>query len=245
METLILNATIRKNIGKNLGALRKSGKIPGIFYGFNAENAPIEIDYNEFNKIYGAAGQNTIIKLNIPDSNLKNDNVLIQDVVKDGVTNKITHIDLYAIRMDKKIKITVPIVFEGDSPLVKNEGGVMDKHISGIEIEVLPVNVPREIKINISSLKKFGDVIKIKDVALPENVALVQDPDIVVVTVKKPKTEEEMKEELGEVPTGSVEDIKVVGKEDKENKEGEEGAEAKDDKGGAKNTASNKKKEEK
>ena len=248
MNSLTLNAIIRKKIGKNLGALRKSGKIPGIFYGFNAENTPIEINYNEFGNIYEKAGQNTIIKLNIPGGNLKNDNALIQDVVKDGVTDKIIHVDLYAIRMDKKIKITVPIAFAGDSPLVKNEGGIMDKHIDGIEVEVLPVNVPREIKIDISVLKKFGDVIKIKDIALPENVALAQDPEIVVVTVKKPKTEEEMKEELGGAPTGSVEDVKVVSKEGKESKEGEEGekeTESKNSKGGAKDTVSNKKKEEK
>lgn len=243
MNNITLNVAIRKNIGKNLGDLRKSGKIPGVLYGFNAENTPIEINYNEFGKIYEEAGQNTIIKLNIPNGNLKNDNVLIQDVVKDGVTDKIIHVDLYAIRMDKKIKIIVPLVFAGESALVKNDGGVMEKHVSGIEIEVLPVNAPHEIKIDIGLLKKFGDVIKIKDIVLPENVTLVQDPDIVVVTVKKPKTEEEIKEELGGAPAGSVEDVKVVGKEDK--KEKEEEAETGDKDSGAKDAASNKNKNEK
>jgi len=242
VNNLTLNATIRKNIGKNLGDLRKSGKIPGIFYGFNTENTPIEINYNEFGNIYEKAGQNTIIKLNISDRKLKNDNVLIQDVVKDGVTDKIIHIDLYAIRMDKKIKIMVPLVFTGDSLLVKNDGGIMDKHLDSIEIEVLPINVPREIKIDISLLGNFGDVIKVKDIVLPENVTLAQDPEIVVVTVKKPKTEEEIKEELGGAPTGLVGDIKVVGK---ENKESKEETEAKDNKGGVKDTANNKKKGEK
>ncbi|MEK7627003.1 MAG: 50S ribosomal protein L25 [Patescibacteria group bacterium] len=237
MNSLTLNVVIRKDIGKHLGNMRKSGKIPGIFYGFNAENTPIEIDYKEFSNIYEKAGQNTIIKLNIPGSNLKNDNILIQDVVKNGITDKIIHADLYAIRMDKKIKITVPLVFEGNSPLIKNSGGIMDKHISGVEIEVLPLNVPREIKVDIGLLKEFGDVIKIKDIALPENVSFTQDNNIVVVTVKKPKTEEEIKEELGGAPTSSVGDVKVVGKERKESDD-----ETKDNNGDIKNTASNKKK---
>lgn len=244
MNDLTLNATIRKNTGKRLGNLRKSGKIPGVFYGFNVENTPIEIDYNEFGKIYDQAGQNTIIKLNIPGSNLKNNNVLIQDIVKDGVTDKIIHIDLYAIRMDKKIKIEVPVVFEGNSPLVKNEGGIMDKHISSVEIEVLPADVPREIKIDIGLLKKFGDVIKIKDIILPENVTLAQDPEIVAVTVKKPKTEEEIKEELSGVSGGSVEDVKVAGKDGKE-KENEKEDGENNDNGGAKNAAGGKNKEKK
>ena len=68
--------------------------------------------------------------------------------------------------------------------------------------------MPREIKVDIGLLKEFGDVIKIKDIALPENVSFTQDNNIVVVTVKKPKTEEEIKEELGGAPTSSVGDVR-------------------------------------
>lgn len=222
-------------MGGSLNIMRKSGKIPGVFYGFKVENTPIEIDYKEFEKIYREVGSNTIIKLRLDDkSNLTNDNILIQDVKRDPVSDAIIHADLYAIRLDKKITIMVPLVFKGISDAVKNQGGILIKHLQELEVETLPVNVPREINVDISVLKTFDDIIEVGSIALPEGAVASQDPEIVIATVGKPKTEEEMKKEFGEEMEAKVEDVKVVKEERKKEEEGKAIAEGENKKEGEK-----------
>lgn len=217
MDKLTLNAAIRKDAGKNIATLRNSGKIPGVLYGFDVKNTPIEIDYKEFDRIYREAGENTTIKINLENTNLKNDNILIYNIDKHPVNGKIIHVDLYAVRMDKKITVNVPLIFEGVSDAVKNLGGTMVKHLNELEVEALPADVPHEIKVDVSKLVTFDDNIKVGDIILPKGAESLQDSDVVVVAVEEPKAVEEVasEEEAG------VEDVKVVGEEEK--KKGEEG----------------------
>jgi large subunit ribosomal protein L25 len=211
---LILNAKIRKQVGKELSFLRKSGKIPGVFYGFNVKNTPIELDYNEFEKVYNQAGENTVIKLNLDGAgDIENNNIFIQSVHKDPVSDRVSHIDLYAIRMDKNIRVEVPLVFDGVSEAAKNLGGIVVKHMSELEVEALPLRIPHEIKVDIGVLKGFDDIIRVKDIIAPDGVSIVNDPEVVIVAVEEPRVEEEVK--TGEIKTEeeSVGDVKVVGKE--------------------------------
>lgn len=218
---LILNVAIRKQKGIKLSSLRNSGKIPGVFYGFKVNNMPIELDYGEFEKIYNLAGENTVIKLNIKDAeNVENNNVLIYSVDKDPVNDRITHIDLYAIRMDKKIRVETPLVFEGVSGAVKNFGGVVVRHLNELEVEALPSHVPHEIKVDISVLNNIDDIIRVGDIIAPEGVKIMNNPDVVVVAVEKPRAaEEEIKPEGAESEKESVGDVKVVRKEKEESEE--------------------------
>jgi len=187
--TLELNAKVRKTLGKKVKSLRKKGIIPAVLYGAKTKSIPLAIDYDEFKKIYKEAGESTIIKLKI-DKEVKN--VLIYDIIKDPVTDKFSHIDFYVVRMDKPITTEVPLVFEGESPAVETQDGVLVKNINEVEVEALPANLPHEIKVDISALKTFDDLIHIKDLKVPEGVKILANPDEVVALVSPPRTEEEL-----------------------------------------------------
>jgi len=214
-----LNAKIREIFGKKTKTLRKKGILPAVLYGAKTKSIPLEIDYNEFEKIYEKGGESTIIKLKVGD-NTKN--VLIHDIVRDPVTDKFIHADFYQTRMDKLITAEVPLIFEGESPAVELEDGVLVKNITEVEIEALPLNLPREIKVDISVLKSFEDSIHIKDLKISQEVKILAEPEEVVALVAPPRKEEE------KITTPEEEAEEKVGEAEKEGEETPEAMEGKE-----------------
>jgi len=213
--TIELNAKIREISGKKVKSLREKGILPAVLYGAKTKPISLEIDYNEFEKIYEKAGESTIIKLKLGD-NTKN--VLIYDTARDPITNKFIHADLYQARMDKLITAEVPLIFEGESSAVELEDGVLIKNITKVEVEALPLNLPREIKVDISFLKSFEDSIHVKDLKIPQEVKILVEPEEVVALIAPPRKEEELA-----APEKEAEEAEKVGEEPSETMEGKEG----------------------
>jgi len=205
MANLTLFATKREVLGKKNKFLREQGLIPAILYGANKISQALQVDLKEFEKVLKQAGETDIIELVIDDKDKRN--VLVQDVARDFITNKIIHVDLYEVEMNKPIVVTVPLTFEGESPAVK-EGGILVKSMDEIEIEALPRDIPHTIPIDISSLQNIGQTIYVGDLKVSDKVKILVDPKTPIVSITNPITEEELEAELGRVKT--VEEVEVV-----------------------------------
>src|SRR3989344_6498920 len=107
----------KRDFGIKLDALRKSGKIPAVFYGAGKESTSISISNVEFKKIWRDAGESSAVKIGMDKGG--DIDVLIHEVQVDPVTDEPIHVDFLAIDMTKKIKVKVPLVFEGISGAVK------------------------------------------------------------------------------------------------------------------------------
>lgn len=202
VKDIELNTQDREAIGSKLKALREKGFIPAIVYGAGQKNISIQVDYQEFKKVFEEAGESTIIKLKIGD---KAKNVLIHDIAKNPVNDKFIHVDFLQVRMDKVITAEVALVFEGEAPAVKELEGVLIKNITEVEVEALPKDLPHELKVDISGLETFDDHIKIKDLKLPEGVKVLVDSGETIASVTPPRTKEEL-EELEKMPEEVVEE---------------------------------------
>lgn len=224
MEKLELKAKVRTVFGKKVKSLRKNGQIPAILYGHELKKSlPLVINQLDFQKLYKAVGESMIFNLVIDDKEKKK--VLIKNIQFDPITLKCNHIDFYQVKMSEKITAKVNLVYEGESPAVKEKGGVLVKNFDTIEVECLPADLPKEIKVNTSVLKTFDDVIKISDLNIPSKVKVLADVNEVVATVSPPRSEEELKA-LEEEVTEKVEEIKGVKKEEPKLEATEQEAEA-------------------
>ena len=206
----------KRDLKSPLGELRKSGKIPAVFYGKKEASTPIQLSQAVFEKTLKEAGESTILHL---EGNNIDVDVLIHEVDLDPVTDKPRHADFYAIEKGKKLEISIPLEFIGVAPAVKELGGILVKVMHEVEIEALPKDLPHNITVDISSLKTFDDVIAASDIKLPEGVTLKVKPEEVIASVYEPK------EEVAEVAPVDLSTIEVA-KKGKEAKEGAEGAEA-------------------
>ena len=227
MEELKLKSTIRTEVGGKLKKLRRDAFVPAVIYGHKTKSQSLKVGYKEFENVYKKAGENTLINLFIGDNSQK---VLVHDLQVDPVTDKFLHIDFYQVRMDEKISAEVPLNFVGESEAVKNESGVFVKNMDTIEIESLPQDLPKEIKVDISQIKNLEEAIHAKDLDIPKNVKLSVNEDEVVAIVLKPRTKEEL-EATEEKVEEKVEDV--------------EGVKDKEAEGEAKDSAGNASKEEK
>lgn len=215
-----LRAKIRQDLGKKVKELRKKGIIPAILYGPKIENLPLEVDSREFEKIYQEAGESTLISLDIPEKKLKPP-VLIYNVQFDPVRGQPIHVDFYQAPLEEKIEAKVPLVFEEEAPAVKELQGTLIKVIHQLEIKALPQNLPKEIKVDVSSLKTFDDAILIKNLELPAGVEILRDPEEIVAEVSPP---EKVEEELVKPIEEKVEEVEKV---EEKKEEEEEKSEAK------------------
>lgn len=211
MEKISIVAKTRTDFGKKLGAHRREGEIPAILYGHGIKSKPLFVDCLTFQKVYKEAGESSIVEVTLDEKEKKN--VLIKDVQKDPVTERFLHVDFYQVKLTEKIKAKVALTFFGSSPAVKEKGGILVKNIDEIEVEALPADLPKEIKIDVSSLREFVDVIKIKDLSISPKVTVLAKAEDVVVTVTPPRTEEELKA-LEEKPEEKVEEVEGVKKEE-------------------------------
>lgn len=212
-----LTAQKREIFGKKTKTLKQQGFIPAELYGHGLANLHLIVSAKDFSKVFREAGESTLIKLKI-DSPSGEDkfNVLIHDFQKNYLTDEFSHIDFYSVRMDEKIKTSVPLEFIGEAPAVKEMGGTLVKAMQEVEIEALPADLPHHISVDVSSIKEIGDSIFIKDLNFGKGVKILVELETVVATVAElAKEEEEVKPEV------KVEDIKVEGEEKKKEREKE------------------------
>jgi large subunit ribosomal protein L25 len=201
---------------ESLSEIRKSGKIPAVFYGKKEASTPIKLPFAIFEKTLKEAGESTILHLEGQGIDV---DVLIHDVDLDPVTDIPRHADFYAIEKGKKLEISIPLDFVGVAVAVKDLGGILVKVMHEIKIEALPKDLPHKIEVDISGLTTFDSVVTASQIKLPEGVALKVKPEEVVASVYEPK------EEVVEEAPVDLSTIEVV-KKGKEAKEGEAGAEA-------------------
>lgn len=200
------------------GKARVAGQIPAVIYGPKMAATSVSLPEAEFQKIWKAAGESTVVTLECADGN---HDVLIHDIARNVVTDAIIHVDFYAIDKNVAVEIAVPLEFTGVAPAVKDLGGILIKALHELQIEALPKDLPHGIEVDISSLATFEDQIKAADIKLPAGVTLKTDAEEVVALVSAAK--EEVEEEAGPIDMSAIELSEKKGKKDDE--EGEAAAE--------------------
>lgn len=183
-----LDVMFREQKGKGAcRKLRSKGLIPGIIYGHKIENLAIAVDNKALMNMLKKAGESSIIELNIPGKEKLN--ALIKDYYQDPLTDKVLHVDFYAIHSDEVISLNVPLHFKGEPVGVKQGGGVLEIILREIEIECFPADIPESIEIDLSTLN-IGDEILVSDLKLMEKIRVITKPSSVIALVSAPTVEE-------------------------------------------------------
>lgn len=187
-----LSAKIRKDLGKKTKSIKNAGQIPAVVYGRGLKNILIQVSEKEFKKVFKDAGESSLIELSIEGEKGKKP-VLIHEIQKNPVSDKIIHIDFFQPSLTEKVEVAIQLVFEGVAAAEKDLGGTLVKNILEIEVSALPQNLPHEIRVDISVLKTFEDHILIKDLRISKDVEILKKPDEIVAAVLPPqKVEEEL-----------------------------------------------------
>ena len=169
--------------------LRRNGVIPGVLYYAGEENVNISIDKSVL--FHAIQSGQRIFEV---DQNNDKQYTMIKELQYHPVTDEIIHVDLMRVRRSEKMTIAVPLVLIGESIGVK-EGGVLSQSLNQVEISCYPTDVPEKIELNIDNLelnssRNVGDL----EIYI-EDVDIITDPSLNIVSVTPPAAEEEVVEE--------------------------------------------------
>lgn len=192
MKSVNLKANLRDVEKDNLRKSKAEGKIPAVLYGQGMDNKNVWVNNLEFGKVFYEAGENTVVKLEV--ENGEKENVLIYDYQLDALSGRFTHIDFLRVNMKEDVETEIPLTFIGEAPAVKEKGGTLVKVLDEVEVRCLPGDMPHEFSVDLSKLVEFEDRITVGDLAIPEGVEILDNPETVIASVAEPRSEEELAE---------------------------------------------------
>ena len=220
MPAFHLTAFSRSALGKQNTARRHLHHVPAVLYGHGIKNQNLEVDERELTKIYRQAGASSLVDLKIDTAApIK---VLIHQLQRHPVTPRILHVDFYQVKMSEKLQTDIELNFVGESPAVKEQGGILVRALDKVKVESLPGDLVPTIEVDISSLKTFDDRIRVADIKPPAGLIILDNSEEIVATVTPPRSEAELEALSGKVE----EDVAQVGVVEKPAKEEEVEAEA-------------------
>jgi large subunit ribosomal protein L25 len=184
-----LQAAVRNDTGKGAArSLRRQGKVPGVIYGHGRQAEPVVIDTAALNKmLVGISASTTVVDVVVDGRPAVK--ALIREIQRDSVRPaEILHLDLYEIRADETVTLSVPIHLVGIPDGVRNFGGVLDHSLRELEIEVLPADIPEHVELDVTALA-IGHSLFVRDLKV-EKAEILNEPDTPVCTVVAPRAEE-------------------------------------------------------
>lgn len=213
MEKVVFQATKRSVVGKQVRALRREGKLPGVLYGHNVEPIPLQMDAHSAGLILPHLTTSSLVTVMVDG---KEYTALVREKQRDFIKNQYLHVDFQAVSLTEKIRTQVSIELTGVSPAVKNYNAVLVSGLDELEVECLPQDLPERIVVDISTLENVGDGIYVRDIVLSDKVKVWNDPEEMIVVATAVEEEKITEEAAVEVePELSVE----RGKKEKEEEE--------------------------
>lgn len=171
----------REVLGKGLNQLRKQGLVPAVIHDHGNPSTHVMGEYQSIAKVYASAGKHHPVELSVGS---KKNTAIIKDVHYDPVKHRVEHVVFQAIRQDEKVETEVPIAFVGEIPAEKT-GLMVITHLSHVETEALPKDLPDQLELNTESLVEIGDKLTVADLKIPANVTLLTDPESLIISVEE------------------------------------------------------------
>ncbi len=194
MENITLRAEVRPRGTKgDLRALRNKGMLPAVVYGKEVGNLLVQCSEKELASIIARHSiGGTLINLEVVNGSDQGKApylVMIREVQRDPIKQKLMHVDFYQVSLTEEIETEIPVHLVGEAPGVK-EGGVLQHLLREVTVSCLPSKLPERLEADISRLG-LGDQLTVGDLQVPEGVKILNDPESIIAHVVAPTAGEE------------------------------------------------------
>ena len=150
--------------------LRRANKVPAILYGGHREPRALALDHTRLLLMLdNERFYSTIINLRVGDVTQA---AVLKDVQRHPAKNAVIHVDLQRVLENEKIRIRIPLHFQGaaGSPGVK-AGGLVSHLRNEVEVSCLPKDLPEYIDVDLSGLG-MNQMLYLADLKVPEGVEI-------------------------------------------------------------------------
>ena len=214
-ESFTLETQQRTVKGKKVKQLRKNQIVPLNVYGSSLQPRSLQADYRQLEIVLLNAGGTNLIELQIAGNPVS---VLAREVQRDPIRGTIEHVDFFAVDMESRVNLDVPIVYENESPAVTTQGGMLVVGANNLSIETLPSHLPDQFVVDLSILQNIGDSISVGDLVLDKVITVHNSPDETLVSVIQPAAargeDEELDEDAELLEEEEIGEPEVIGREE-------------------------------
>jgi large subunit ribosomal protein L25 len=207
MADLALKVRPRTVLGKKVKALRRGGVTPANIYGHNVPSLAIEADTSELNLLLRRAGKTALVQVSVEGEPTVRP-VLVRQLTRRPTNDALLHVDFFQVSMREKLTVDVPLTLVGEAPAVEQFDAIVVQSMDVITVNCLPGNIPSHIDVDISTLIDTSSNVYIRDLRVPDDVEIMNDPDLPVASVSVKgiaREEEEEAEEAAEVEAAAEE----------------------------------------
>jgi large subunit ribosomal protein L25 len=205
MEEVVLKANRRTLLGKQVKAMRREGKLPAVIYGHHIDPISIVLDLRDAAKSLTGLAPSALVTVDVEGNRHR---VLVREKQRNKISGTLLHVDFLAVSMTEKLRSQVYIEIVGLAPAIKDFSGVLVTGFDEVEVECLPQDLPERLVVDVSGLAKIGDGIYVRDLAVPEGVKILEEPDTMVALIAaQAAVEEEVAPVVEEVVTEEPEVI--------------------------------------
>jgi large subunit ribosomal protein L25 len=171
--------------------LRDQGLVPGNIYGHKQDTVALSMSAAELVSLIRGGAR--VLDLDIEG---KIEKVLFREVQWDYLGKQVVHVDLLRVDPNEKLTVEVKVELKGTAPGALG-GGVLDHTLRTLHVECLAIQIPESIPVKIGTLE-VGQAIHVRDLEVPPNTKIMNNPDAVVVRVAQPGAELEATAAVGE-----------------------------------------------
>lgn len=184
-----IQARTRSLTGKGAArTLRRSGNVPAVIYGHDRPSEAVTVETLALTKLLGSISAATTI-VDVTVDQRAPVKALIREIQRDPLRPvNILHLDLYEVKADEKVTVSVPVRLTGIPDGVRNFGGVLDQVLYSLEVEVLPADIPDHIDLDVTDLA-IGHSLFVREVSV-QKARILNPAESPVCSVVAPRTEE-------------------------------------------------------
>lgn len=183
MIQVSIPAAFRKVFGKGESRrLRMNNVIPAVMYSGGDKTLALQLDASLLYKnLLDIHGRNAVIVLEIDGDEKGERHVLVREIQKNPVTDRLIHVDFFEIELDKPANFAVPLKYIGAAKGVEL-GGQLRVAKNDVQLRACPLDIPDFVEVDISALDRGGRL-TFGNIAMPEKVEMLDSDDAVCVSV--------------------------------------------------------------
>jgi large subunit ribosomal protein L25 len=203
-DTPTLEVAKRDRIGTRYARrLREAGMLPAVVYGHGEAPVHVAADAKAAYETLKQGHQLINIQLDGDPQPC-----LVKDIQFDYLGDTVIHLDLARVNLKEDVEVEVGLKYEGE-PAGINEPGAMVQHPhTEVLVACKANNIPDEIVVDLGTLT-IDEPIQAGDLAMPEGVKLVSEPQMAVATMSIVQARDEDDDDAAEAGDAEPE---VIGK---------------------------------
>ncbi len=157
--------------------IREAGNVPLTVSRSGAESLHVQLIEKDAEVL--ATSGSLLCGLNTTEGDVK---VLVKEVVRHVLNDRILHIDTVALVDDKMIKVEIPVrALTGNCPGIR-AGGLLEQSVRKVKIKCKTQDIPDEVTVDLSD-KNVGQTVYAAECILPEGASMVTKPRVAIMSV--------------------------------------------------------------